>query len=334
MQRKRARRIRYRPAARRAGRGRYRVADPRRFRIARAVLAGIAVVALGLSASVVVRSVRTSMLNRSLAAMLAEGAEAPAVEVAAPPVEPERSPSSASAPSPFGPLAAMGMPDGSPIPTPAPFDAYVFHRTDLDILPAMRKLLARNADTVGWLDIDRTVNCPVVYRDNSHYLDHDFDGAPNASGTLFLDVSAPLTGETQNLLIHGHSMHDGSMFGLLTHYRRLSFLTQHPLIAFTTLWEKETYAVFAVLIVSSDVNDERYFNYFNHPAFESDAAFDDYVRALRRRSLYDIPVDVKPTDALLTLSTCMDDDRLVVVARRQRANETRDALVSAVESSC
>ena len=197
----------------------------------------------------------------------------------------------------------------------------------------MCALLDRNPDTVGWLDIDRTINCPVVYRDNAYYLNHDFDGAQSASGTLFLDENAPLTAGTQNLLIHGHSMYDGSMFGLLTHYRTLSFLTKHLLVSFTTLWEKETYAVFAVLMVSSDVQDANYFNYFNHPAFESDADFDDYIQALRRRSMFDIPVDVRPDDALLTLSTCMDDDRLVLVARRQRANEARDALVSAIESS-
>ena len=334
MQRKRARRIRYRPAVRRGRRGRYRVADPRRFRIARAVLACVAAAALGLSASVVIRSVRTSALNRSLVAMLAEGAEAPAVEVAAPPLEAARAAASGSTASPFGQLSAMCLPDGSPIPTPVPYDAYVFHRTDLSVLPAMQKLLKRNPDTAGWLDIDSTLNGPVVYRDNAYYLDHDFTGANNASGTLFLDENAPVGADTQNLLIHGHSMHDGSMFGLLTHYRKLSFLTKHPLIAFSTLWERDTYAVFAVLIVSSEVRDENYFNYFNHPSFESDAAFDGYVRELRRRSLYDIPVDVKPTDALLTLSTCMDDDRLVVVARRMRADETRDALVSAVELSC
>ena len=353
MQRKRARRIRYRPAQcrnrtlrhpRAAGQGarrggRFRVANPRRFRIAQAVLAGIALVALGLSASAIAGSVHTAMLNRSLAATRTVGMAAPEVEIAAPPLGSEEVDETIREPSPFGELSAMGLPDGTPIATPAAITADasapsgVFRRTDLEVLADMRALLDRNPDTVGWLDIDRTINCPVVYRDNAYYLNHDFDGAQSASGTLFLDENAPLTAGTQNLLIHGHSMYDGSMFGLLTHYRKLSFLTKHPLIAFTTLWEKESYAVFAVLMVSSDAQDANYFNYFNHPTFESDAAFDGYIQALKGRSMFDIPVDVKPTDALLTLSTCMDDDRLVVVARRLRANETRDALVSAVESS-
>ena len=58
----------------------------------------------------------------------------------------------------------------------------------------------------------------------------------------------------------------------------------------------------------------------------SDAEFEAYVRRLQLRSEYAIPIDVKPSDALLTLSTCLDDDRLVIVCRRVRENETRSEL--------
>ena len=34
----------------------------------------------------------------------------------------------------------------------------------------------------------------------------------------------------------------------------------------------------------------------------------------------------KPTDALLTLSTCLDEDRLVILARRQREGEKTASL--------
>ncbi len=37
--------------------------------------------------------------------------------------------------------------------------------------------------------------------------------------------------------------------------------------------------------------------------------------------MYAIPMDVKPSDALLTLSTCLEENRLVVIARRQRDGE-------------
>ena len=290
----------------------------------------MAVTALALSASVIVRSIRTAQTNRQLARLhTVEEGPAPDVEIAAPALN------GASGTADDGlKLSFMGLPDGSAIKSTATGEApSALHYTTGDVLPDMLKLLKTNGDTVGWLHIDGIVSLPVVYRDNEYYLTHDFNGHHNTSGTLFLDEKHPLTADAQNLLIHGHSMYDGSMFGLLTHYQKADTVRSHPLISFSTLWEKETYAVFAVLRVSSKVGDDNYFNYFDYPSFTSDIHFSQFIQELQNRSLFDIPVDVKPGDALLTLSTCIDDDRLVVVARRMRAGETRDELVSAIEAS-
>lgn len=70
-----------------------------------------------------------------------------------------------------------------------------------------------------------------------------------------------------------------------------------------------------------------------NPDFASNQEFDEYINQLLKRSKFSIPVDVRPTDALLTLSTCLDDDRVVVVARRMRPDESRDELISAVETA-
>ena len=216
---------------------------------AQAVLTAVALVALGLSASVVIRSIRTARLNRSLIAMHTVVGKAPEAEIAAPPLEQATGDEKHGATSRLGKLEPMSMPDGSPIQdtqwtveesgeNTRQVAAASFHRTDLDILSDMQKLAKENPDTVGWIGIGGVVYQPVVYRDNEFYLNHDFTGAKNASGTLFLDVNSPLAEDTQNLLIHGHSMNDGSMFGILTHYRKLEFLRRHPLITFSTLWEK------------------------------------------------------------------------------------------------
>lgn len=307
-------------------RRRFRVVDRRRFVIAQSLLVVVAVSALGLSTSVIVRSIRTAKLNESLVALhTVEAGAAPTVEIAAPPMEVQKTSRQDSCLK----LTFMGLPDGSAITTPeVSTSPTVLHKTTGDILPEMLKLIKSNPDTVGWIGISGIVHLPVVYRDNIYYLTHDFNGHHNTSGTLFLDQGSPITAQTQNLLIHGHSMYDGSMFGLLTHYQKLETLTKHPLISFSTLYEKETYAVFAVLYVPQNT-----FDYYSHPFFASNAAFNAYINEVRARSLYDIPIDVQPTDALLTLSTCIDDDRLVVLARKARPDEMKDELVSAVEQS-
>ena len=331
------------PAPRR--RGRWRVFNRRRFMAAQAVLALVLVAALGGAASVIARSIRTARLNRQLAAMYGVSGSELQVQIAAPPVDDGSEPAFAAiatptTSSPYGELSAMVLPDGTPIDVPEPVplpeqvaEAAVFHRTDLDILPKMRKLTQENPDTVGWLNIPHVVHLPIVYRNNTCYLDHDFTGAENASGTLFLDENSPVNSDTQNLLIHGHNMYDGSMFGTLTHYRWQDFLHQHPLITFSTLWEKESYAVFAVMLVSSKTDDPRYFNYFSSPTFASAADFNAYIAEVEARSMYESPLDVRPDDALLTLSTCYKDDRLVLLARRLRPGEAREAVISAVEAS-
>lgn len=316
--------------------------------VAQAVLALVVVAALGLSVSVIVRSIRTARLNRQLAAMYGVSGEEMQAQIAAPPMADGDVPAFAArasdaSSSSYGELSAMVLPDGTPIEVPETVQlpeeptevaqTAQFHRTDLDILPEMQELAQKNPDTVGWISISGTVHLPVVYRDNTFYLDHDFTGAKNASGTLFLDENSPVNGDTQNLLIHGHSMNDGSMFGILTHYRKLDFVRQHPTIAFSTLWERESYAVFAVMLVSSRTDDANYFNYFSNPTFASVSDFNAYIDAVEARSMFTIPVDVEPGDALLTLSTCLDDDRLVLLARRLRPGESKDAVVSAVEQA-
>ena len=71
---------------------------------------------------------------------------------------------------------------------------------------------------------------------------------------------------------------------------------------------------------------QRYIQHSKNDIFSSDAEFAMYIRQLQLRSKYAIPIDVEPSDALLTLSTCLEDDRLVIVARRLRGDETRSQL--------
>jgi len=214
-----------------------------------------------------------------------------------------------------------------PVPTPVPMGKRIFHHVGGDALPQMEALHKENRDIVGWLKIENVLDLPVVYKDNSYYLTRDFYKQKNAAGTVFLDENHPFKEKTQNLLLHGHNMKDGTMFGRLVQYETdLNYVRWHPFVRFDTLWRNEEYVIFAVLRVSLDINDERFFNYFTHSSFSSDPEFESYIRQLQLRSIYAIPVDVKPTDALITLSTCLDEDRLVIVARRVREGETHTQL--------
>lgn len=283
-------------------------------------LCAMMVVSAAMIAGILWRSVRTKRLNEELSALHAaqEAVQTPEPTTVQPSLSPE--PTAQSTPAP----AASPGPTDSPAPeaTAAPF-----HRYGGEPLAHMEALYAQNHDLVGWLEIPGVLDLPVMYRDNRYYLTHDFNKEKSAAGTIFLDENHRFSEKTQNLLLHGHNMKDGTMFGHLVHYlKEIDYYRAHPFVHFDTLWEEEEYVIFSVMRVPLDVRDENFVNYFSYPVFGSEQLFDAYVRRVQLHSVYAIPVDVKASDALLTLSICIDEDRLVVVCRRIREGESRAQL--------
>ena len=215
--------------------------------------------------------------------------------------------------------AATGVLLKAPEPSTKPVKSL---KNSGNVLPKFKSLLEMNRDVVGWLNIQDVIDLPVVYRDNTYYLRRDIKKKKSAAGTLFLDENHPLRASAQNLIIHGHNMHDQSMFGRLHRYLRLSYLQKHSVMRFDTLYEENTYVVIAVLVVPDDARDPGYVNYLGHPSFRSGKQFLDYVGELVERSVYEISIDIDEDDALLTLSTCYEDERLLVVGRRLRPEES------------
>ena len=186
------------------------------------------------------------------------------------------------------------------------------------ILPEAAELHAENPDMVAWLRIPGVVSLPVVYRDNRYYLDHDFNGKKSASGTLFLDEAHPLAEDTQYLVVHGHNMHDGSMFGLLSRYRRRGYLQAHPTVYLNTLYRREVYEAVGVLVLPDSAGSDGYVPYTGTRRFQSVDQFDRFAESIRERALYwRDGAELYPGDALLALSTCYGEGtRIVVMCRR------------------
>lgn len=221
------------------------------------------------------------------------------------------------------------LPVSTPTPEPQLLDSY--RSLSGDIPKTAMDLYRQNSDLVGWLYIRGVVSLPVVYFDNEYYLDHDFNGKNDSGGTLFLDQYHPLTESAQHLVIHGHNMYDSSMFGILSGYGNLSKVKSNPFATFSTLYAAEEYVCFAVLRVNPDTDSSGYFNYVGKPYFSSVGDFYSFTGELKQRSMFDIPIDVSSSDALLTLSTCVDDDRLAVFYRRIRDGETKEELQAQVD---
>ena len=188
-------------------------------------------------------------------------------------------------------------------------------------------LKAKNEEFIGWIRIDGTeLDYPVMYsptREN-FYLRHDFEGNYSDYGVPYLDENCRLDagGQSDNLVVYGHNMKTGTMFGCLTEYKKESWYAQHPTITFDTLYGDGEYEVFAAFAI--DVETDQSFLY-NEYLDVSQTKFDEYVAEVCRRS--DISTGIVPRygDQLLTLSTCeysTANGRYVVVARRIKEENT------------
>ena len=255
-----------------------------------------------------VHSASTKSTNEALQAMYREAAETP---------DP-----SLSTPEP----APLPTPTPEPAATSAPQLSDAYQYIGSSVLPEAEKLLNQNPDTVAWLRIPGVVDLPVVYRDNEYYLDHDFHGKKSDSGTLFLDEAHPFAADTQYMVIHGHNMHDGSMFGRVSHYRREGYMEEHPVLYLDTLYRREEYEVIGVLFLPVSVQDRDYVPYTGTRKFESLDHFNGFVSSLRQRALYwNEGAQLLPSDAFLALSTCYEDHRIVILFGRRGLQPTAAA---------
>lgn len=170
--------------------------------------------------------------------------------------------------------------------------------------------------------------------DNDFYLHHNAYGVEDVNGSAFFDARCRFFPQDDQIIIHGHNMKGGAVFGRLNNYRDVSYLQTHPLITLETLAGVDYYVPYAVTDVNVDMTAENYFLEIVWD-FEPDS-FAHYTGYLKEKSYYEIPVDVEFGDRLLTLSTCSyvySDSRLLICARKLREGETIEEMQSLVAGS-
>ena len=207
---------------------------------------------------------------------------------------------------------------------------FVLHKTAMvyldnidtpDILEEYSDVFALNQKLIGWIKIDGTkVDYPVLQTSNNdYYLDHNFDQEEDKNGSIFLDKDCSILPRSQNLLIYGHNMKSGKMFGTLKNYKDESFYKEHPQIQFDTIYEKGTYDVMYVFSEVVHEETEVTFKYYQFINANSADEYNSYMNDMAEMSLYDTGVTSVYGDALLTLSTCdytQGAERFVIVAKK------------------
>lgn len=186
------------------------------------------------------------------------------------------------------------------------------------MLARYEALYRENNDLVGWIKIDGTnINYPVVQSKDApnFYLKHDFEKNYTDYGCPYAQQNCDVQAPSDNVVLYGHNMKDGTMFCDLTNYKSESFWAQHRTIQFDTLTQKNEYTVIAAFKGEA----AELFAYNAFVDAETPEEFDAYVAAVKELALYDTGISAAYGDKLITLSTCeysFENGRMVVVAKR------------------
>ena len=203
-----------------------------------------------------------------------------------------------------------------------------------DMLPNMREYYEKNNDCIGWLKVDdMKIDYPVMQSDDdSFYVNRNFDKMDDNSGSIVLDSRSEFGTGTKaadykdgtkpytNLVIGGHNMRNGTMFGDLDNYRKQDFEKKHSIIKFDSLYEEREYEIISVFLsqvyLMSQTDVFKYYKFFQA---DTQAEFDDWYKNIKKLQLYDTGVTAEFGDEFITLSVCayhVENGRLVVVGKR------------------
>jgi sortase B len=185
-----------------------------------------------------------------------------------------------------------------------------------------RDLKERNEDFIGWLRIFGTnVDYPVMQTkdERDYYLHRDFDKKYSAAGTLFASDISDIDGPSNVIIIYGHMMKSGAMFGGLKEYTDVEYMKDHQVARFDTLIEERYYKIFSVFTESVNTGKTSEFKYYDTSDFADENEFNEFMGQAKSRELYDTGEEASYGDEILALSTCEythADGRLVILAKR------------------
>ena len=186
----------------------------------------------------------------------------------------------------------------------------------------VKELRKENQDIVGWLEIENTnINYPVLQgKDNEYYMSHNYKKQKSKNGAIFLDKDYDWNIKSNNLLIYGHNLNNGTMFQELLKYEKESFYKEHQIINFITEKEEANYEIISVIktrvYYKNEKNAFRYYFFINP---KSEKEYNEFITNAKKESLYETNKTANYGDELITLSTCsyhVKDGRFAVIGKK------------------
>lgn len=184
-------------------------------------------------------------------------------------------------------------------------------------IPALKE---KNSECVGIVYIEGTqVNYPVLQtqkEEGMYYMNHNFYREESKSGAIFLNKDCKILEEPKNLILYGHSMRNGQMFGELKGYASKEFLKEHPYIFLETEESLNKYEIVSVIVLNADDPEGKKLASFIEGTPKETA---EAVTSMESMDLYDTGVTYGEEDSFLTLIRCdytVDDGRMLVIGKQ------------------
>lgn len=178
-----------------------------------------------------------------------------------------------------------------------------------------KKLKSENSDVVAYIKVNNTnIEYPIVKTSNNNfYLNHSFDKSKNSRGWIFADYKNKFDNTDKNIVIYGHNMRDGSMFGSLKNILDEEWYnnTENMNITFLTENGNYIYKVFSIYKIESE-------DYYIKTNFKNDADYEKFLNIIKNRSIKNFDVKLNVDDKILTLSTCANNNKYRVVLHAKK----------------
>lgn len=193
-----------------------------------------------------------------------------------------------------------------------------------EVIDTVKELQNENADVKAWIKInDTNINYPVVQtNDNDYYLYRNYRKENSNYGSIFIDKNSDIENTNSNIIMYGHNMKDGSMFGDLLKYEDEEYYNNHKYIEFVTNTNSSTYEIIAVF--KSRIfykNEKDVFRYYYYTDLDTEEDYNYYIDNCKQLSLYDTGVNAEYGEQIITLITCeysSENGRMVVVAKKSK----------------
>lgn len=187
------------------------------------------------------------------------------------------------------------------------------------IIAGLTEMKKSNINLAGWITIDGTpIDFPVMYTPDKkeYYLRRDFEGSYSISGTPFIDERCSIKPQSDNLIVYGHNMKNGSMFAGLLAYQEEKYFIEHPTIKYYTDDVLEEFKIMAV--IETQVYSKKEFDYYSLIDAADEKEFSNYISQVKVNSLYDTGVSANYGEKLILLSTCAyhaDNGRFILIGK-------------------